>query len=178
MSLEIHNRFPIFYSFLSKSGTFTFPLMTIVYNRNISRYPRVRSSCFCFRKRFHLISSVLPERWITISGARLRAMSHIGVLAAPQASTSPNKICQADKKLISLLHSFSRHNSSPGCGRNAELGPELVSAQVRNELAAWKVNVHPSWPGTPQQFASRSLLRELLGGGISPAVHSLIQRCP
>lgn len=69
------------------------------------------------------------------SGTRLPAMSHIGVLAAPQASTSPNKICQADKKLIALLHSFFRHNSSPGCGRNAELGLELVSAQVRNELA-------------------------------------------
>lgn len=103
--------------------------------------------------------------------ARLHAMSHTGVLAAPQASTSPNKICQADKKLISLLHSFSRHNSSPGCGRNAELGLELVSAQVRNEPAVGSVALalQPCLPGTPQLFASRSLLFGLESASCSQA---------
>lgn len=92
-------------------------------------------------------------------------MSHTGVLAASQASTSPNEICQADKKLISLLHSFFRHNSSPGCGRNAKLGLELVSAQVRNELPGPIValDLHPCFAGRPQLFASRFLVWELFG---------------
>lgn len=141
-------------------------------------YPRVRSSFLCFRNQFYFISSVLPEPWIEISGARLDAMSHIGVLAAPQASTSPNKICQADKKLISLLHSFSRHSSSPGCGRNAELGLELVSAQVRSELAVWNVAVDLLCLG--HLFAAICIQFSALGalwGAISPCVYRLIQRC-
>lgn len=59
---------PFFYSFLYKSGIFPSPLMKIVYNTNIPRYPRVRSSCLCFRKQLYFIPSVLPGLWIEISG--------------------------------------------------------------------------------------------------------------
>lgn len=103
--------------------------MKILSSRNISRYPESEALSHALEGSFTL----LQASWIAVwsSGARLRAMSHTGVLAAPQASTSPNKICQADKQLISLLHSSCGPSSSPGRGRNAELGLELLSAQVR-----------------------------------------------
>lgn len=82
-----------------------------------------------------------------------------------QACASPNKICHKDKKFISVLHSSFRQNSSSGCGRNAELGLELVSAQVRNELSVKNLDLdlYPYFCGRPQLFECRILVWVLFG---------------
>lgn len=158
---------PLFTNFCTSLGSSLFLWWKLFMTGIYPGIPELGAVAYAFENSFALFQVFCQSSGLKSlsSGARLHAMSHIGVLAASQASTSPNKICQADKKLISLLHSFFRHSSSPGCGRNAELGLELVSAQVRNELPVWNValSLHPCFAGRPQVFASRFLVWELFG---------------
>lgn len=121
LGVEIHTLLPFFTNSYTNLGPSLFLWWLFI----TEMYPRVRSSSLCFRNQFYLIPSVLPEHWIEISGARLHAMSHIGVLAAPQASPSPNKICQADKKLISL-------SCIPSPGTTPALGVEGMQSWARS----------------------------------------------
>lgn len=162
---------PLFYSFLYKSGIFPFPLMKIIDNRNISRYLQVRSSCSFFRKQLYLAPSVLPELWVEIPGARLHAMSHIGVLAAPQHLHHPTRSARP------IRNSFLSCIPSPGTA--PALGVEGMQS------CAWSLCLHRlKWarsvksgsgsaspvPGTPQH------LHPALWAGTSPCL-GLIQRC-
>lgn len=133
LSLEIHRLFPFFTHSYTNLGSSLLLWWKLFITQTHPGIPDLGAVANALESSFTLFPVSCQGSGLKSPGQAACHVPHWSS-GSSTASTSPNKICQADKKLISLLHSLSRHSSSPGCGRNAELGLELVSAQVRNEL--------------------------------------------
>lgn len=173
LNLEMHIFFPFFTHSYTNLGSSLFLWWKFFLTEIYPGIPESGAVACALEGSFTLFQA----SWIAVwsSGAGLRAMSHSGVLAAPQASTSPKMSdLPADKELISLLHSLCRHSSSPGRGRNAELGLELCLPRLEWSLQRERGSA-ACLPGTPPHlhpaFCSLGWNQPLFTGWSKGALH-------